>query len=136
MQGENLYDFLERQVKDQMRTALGKPLQNISTSVLNKMVTRDVQANLKKYKNAVGGRTPSRRRSASRGPDDIGSVGSPTVHFEDFTRGRSQGRRSIGAEDNVTASRQIRATLKEIDAGYADKHAILQSILNRCDEAD
>ena len=68
-----------------MRTALGQPLQNISTSVLNKMVTRDVQDNLKKYKNAVGGRTPSRgRRSASRGPDDMGDVGSPTVHFEDF----------------------------------------------------
>ena len=52
-----------------MRTALGQPLQNISTSVLNKMVTRDVQDNLKKYKNAVGGRTPSRgaRRSQSRG---------------------------------------------------------------------
>ena len=49
------------------------------------MVTRDVQDNLKKYKNAVGGRTPSRgRRSASRGPDDMGDVGSPTVHFEDF----------------------------------------------------
>ena len=70
------------------------------------MVTRDVQANLKKYKNAVGGRTPSKgRRSASRGADDIGSVGSPTVHFEDFTRARSQGRRSIGPDDNVTASR-------------------------------
>ena len=90
-----------------MRTALGQPLQNISTSVLNKMVTRDVQDNLKKYKNAVGGRTPSRgaRRSQSRGQDDIGSVGSPTVHFEDFYRGRSQGRKSVGPEDSVTASR-------------------------------
>ena len=89
-----------------MRTALGQPLQNISTSVLNKMVTRDVQANLKKYKNAVGGRTPSRgRRDASRGQEDFGSVGSPTVHFEDFGRGRSQGRKSLGPEDTVTASR-------------------------------
>jgi hypothetical protein len=57
-----------------MRVALGAPLQNISTSVLNKMVTKDVQNNLRKYKNALG-RTPS-RRSASRGAEND-SEGSP-----------------------------------------------------------
>ena len=74
-----------------MRTALGQPLQNISTSILNKMVTKDVQANLRKYKMSAGagGRTPSRRgRSASRGRDGEEaaspgkSQGSPAVHFE------------------------------------------------------
>lgn len=101
------------------------------------MVSQDVQANLKKYKNAVGGRTPSRgRRSASRGPDDLGSVGSPTVHFEDYARGRSQGRKSIGPDDNVTASRQIRLALKEIDDGFGDKHTLLKMLVLRCDEAD
>ena len=75
-----------------MRTALGQPLQNISTSVLNKMVTRDVQANIRKYKMSAGqGRTPSRgRRSASRGDEAVSPQGSPTVHFEDFGRSRSQ----------------------------------------------
>ena len=70
------------------------------------MVTRDVQANLRKYKMAAGtGRTPSRgRRSASRGPDGE-DVGSPTVHFEDFTRGE----RSHGAPpEPIVASRAIR----------------------------
>ena len=78
-----------------MRTALGQPLQNISSSVLNKMVSRDVQANIRKYKMAAGtGRTPSRgRRSASRGAD--ADEGSPsrdnTVRFEDYTRNASEG---------------------------------------------
>ena len=75
-----------------MSTALGQPLQNISTSVLNKMVTRDVQANIRKYKMSAGhgGRTPSRgRRSASRGDEAVSPQGSPTVHFEEFTRSRS-----------------------------------------------
>ena len=89
-----MYDFLERQVKDQMRTALGQPLENISTSVLNKMVTRDVQANLRKYKMGAGtGRTPSRRgRSQSRGADgEPLSPSSPAVHFEGDKSGRLHG---------------------------------------------
>ena len=59
IQGESLYDFLERQVKGQMREALGQPLQNISSELLNKVVSKEVQQNLKKYKMAVG-KTPSK----------------------------------------------------------------------------
>ena len=61
-----------------MRVALGAPLQNISSSVLNKMVSRDVQANLRKYKLACG-RTPSRKSARSGGEDD--EVLSPKVSF-------------------------------------------------------
>ena len=70
-----------------MRTALGQPLQNISTSVLNKMVNRDVQANLRKYKLGAGqggGRSNSRGpRSASRNDGEAMSPneGSPRVQF-------------------------------------------------------
>ena len=119
-----------------MCTALGQPLQNISTSVLNKMVTNDVQANLRKYKLSRGGRTPSRgRRSQSRGADGE-SCGSPTVHFENVIRGRSNGRKSIGAEDSVTASRAIRQALKDIDMGFGDKMTLMKMLVMRCDEAD
>ena len=112
-----MYDFLERQVKDQMRTALGQPLQNISTSVLNKMVTRDVQANLRKYKMGAGtGRTPSRGRSRSRGADgEPLSPNSPTVHFEDFTKSRDG--RLHGPPEPMVASRAIRQALKDLDNG-------------------
>mmetsp|Transcript_47927 Transcript_47927/g.63431 ORF Transcript_47927/g.63431 Transcript_47927/m.63431 type:complete len:136 (+) Transcript_47927:86-493(+) len=105
--GETLYDFLERQVKGQMRTALGHPLENISSSVLNKMVTKDVQSNLRKYKMGAGQRSPSRgKRSASRGAgEEDMSPGGATVHFEDFTRSRSHG---AGASEPLVASRAIR----------------------------
>ena len=117
-----------------MRTALGHPLQNISNSVLNKMVTRDVQANLRKYKLGAGqGRTPSRgRRSASRGPGDE-EVGSPTVHFEDFTRG---GREHGAPSEPIVASRAIRQALKDLDNGFGEKMSLLKMLIMKCDEND
>lgn len=121
-----------------MRTALGQPLQNISTSVLNKMVSRDVQANIRKYKMAAGGgRTPSRgRRSASRGADGE-DLGSPTVHFEQFTRGKSQdGGRSHGPQEPIVASRAIRSALKDLDNGFGEKLSLLKMLIMKCDEND
>lgn len=124
-----------------MRTALGQPLQNISSSVLNKMVSRDVQANIRKYKMAAGtGRTPSRgRRSASRGPDGE-EAGSPTgtVRFEDFTRNASEGgSRQHGApSEPIVASRAIRQSLKELDQGLGEKMSLLKMLIMRCDEND
>jgi hypothetical protein len=54
-----------------MRTALGQPLCNIPASVLNKMVSKDVALNLRKYKmNAGGAKTPA-KRSKSRGAEDL-----------------------------------------------------------------
>lgn len=119
-----------------MRTALGAPLQNISTSVLNKMVNKDVQANLRKYKLAFGGRTPSRggNRSASRGADSEGAV-SPQVRFEgEKGRGRSQGRRTD--DDNLGSNRAIRQYLKDLDRGIGDKMSLLKMLVIKCDEAD
>lgn len=62
--GECLYDFLERQVKEQMRVTMGQPLQNISSTVLNKVVSRDVQLELRKFKMDGGNR---RKRGTSNG---------------------------------------------------------------------
>ena len=100
------------------------------------MVSRDVQANLRKYKMAAGtGRTPSRgRRSASRGPEGE-EVGSPTVHFEDFTReagGRSHG----GPPEPIVASRAIRQALKDLDTGFGEKMSLLKMLIMKCDEND
>ena len=114
-----------------MRVALGAPLQNISTSVLNKMVTRDVQNNLRKYKNALG-RTPS-RRSASRGVEND-SEGSPQVRFEGDRRGRSLGRR--GDDECLGSNRVMRQYLKELDGGIGDKMSLLKMLVIKCDEAD
>ena len=42
LQGERLYDFLERQVGDQMRTALKEPLHNISDNILNRVISKSI----------------------------------------------------------------------------------------------
>ena len=122
-----------------MRSALGQPLQNISTSVLNKMVSRDVQANLRKYKMGAGqGRTPSRgRRSASRGADgETSPGGEPAVHFEDYTRNKSEGGRSHGPNEPLVASRAIRQALKDLDNGVGEKMSLLKMLIMKCDEND
>ena len=65
-----------------MREALGQPLSNISSTVLNKMVSKDVALNLRKYKLGVGAKTPS-KRSKSRGED----ANEESVRFEKGARG-------------------------------------------------
>lgn len=50
--GENLFNFLERQVKDQMAVALGQPLQDVSEVVLKKAQSKTINSTLTKYKPA------------------------------------------------------------------------------------
>lgn len=40
--GEKLYDFLERQVGNSMRTALGEPLHNIPDNILNRVISKSI----------------------------------------------------------------------------------------------
>ena len=117
-----------------MRVALGAPLQNISSSVLNKMVNKDVQVNLRKYKLAIGGRTPSRgNRSASKGADSEGGI-SPQVRFEGEKRDRSQG--SKNDNESMSSNKAIRQFLKDLDRGIGDKMSLLKMLVIKCDEAD
>ena len=98
------------------------------------MVTKDVQANLRKYKMGAGQRSPSRgRRSASRGADEDMSPGGATVHFEDFTRSRSHG---AGPSEPIVASRAIRQALKDLDTGFGEKMSLMKMLVMRCDEND
>ena len=56
-----------------MRTALGAPLQNISENILNRVISKNIQADLRKYKmntatrNRGGERGTSNGRGAERG---------------------------------------------------------------------
>ncbi len=49
-----------------MREALGQPLQNISSDLLNRVVSKEVENNLKKYKMGVG-KTPSKDKKGAKG---------------------------------------------------------------------
>jgi len=53
-----------------MRTALGAPLQNISESVLNRVISKSIQADLRKYKmgSKKTDRGPSNERAKTRSP--------------------------------------------------------------------
>lgn len=58
-----------------MRGALGQPLCNIPSSVLNKMVSKDVALNLRKYKMNAGtnAKTPAKRSKSRGAQDDLDS---------------------------------------------------------------
>jgi hypothetical protein len=99
--------------------------------VLNKMVTRDVQANLRKYKLACG-RTPSRKSARSGADED--DVCSPKVSFQGDRRGRSMGRKSD--DESFGGNRAIRQYVKDLDKGIGDKMSLLKMLVIKCDEAD
>jgi hypothetical protein len=120
-----------------MRTALGRPLQNISSSILNKIVTKDVQMNLRKYKMGAGGRTPSkdkRNKSARKGESDGEGFASPAgaVRFADARRGRSVG----NGDNSLAQNRALRQHLKDLDTGIGDKISLLKMLVLKSDEAD
>jgi hypothetical protein len=95
---------------------MGQPLMNISSTVLNKVVSRDLQFELRKYKmDAQGAR--GRKRSASRGRET-----SPTVRFED--------------KGDVSENKAVRNILQQLDAGVNDKLQLLKMLVIRGDEAD
>jgi len=81
--GEKLYDFLERQVGDQMRVALGQPLHNISENILSRVISKGIQADLKKYKMGKGRGAPLRDRTRSPGKRDRDDEG----YSENFEMG-------------------------------------------------
>ena len=49
MAGENLFDFLQRKVKDQMGEAMGQPLQAVSETVLKGVSSKSLKSGLKRY---------------------------------------------------------------------------------------
>jgi hypothetical protein len=108
-----------------MRVALGEPLQNISSNLLNKVVSKDIKADLKKYKNAIGSKTP--KRSGAHADD----MKSPQVRFE-----------GLGDEDEgdvaavTTGSREVRELLQQLDQAASDKMSLLKMLVIKCDEAD
>lgn len=115
-----------------MREALGQPLANISSTVLNKMVSKDVALNLRKYKLGVGSKTPS-KRSKSRGEDPDESV-----KFEKGTkpvRGRSNDA-TRSDNEGPTFNNAIRKHLRDLDSGVADKISLLKMLVIKSDEAD
>ena len=69
-----------------MRSALGAPLQNISDNILNRVISKNIQADLKKYKmGAKKERGPSQERGRTRSPSK--RMGGTIPMDDDFDRG-------------------------------------------------
>lgn len=107
-----------------MRGALGQPLTNIPTDVLNQMVSKDVARDMRKFKMNAGANKAS-KRSKSRGAQDA-DQDSPMA------------RRSKSNEDRGTGSlvTQIRNQLRDLDRGIAVRNSLLKSQVINCDEND
>jgi hypothetical protein len=137
VQGESLFSFLERQVKGQMRSALRQPLSDVSSTVLNKMVSRDVAASLRKYKMGAG--ADGKRRSKSNGRDDCDDS---TVRFSDAKGGRgksTENKRNARGDDvqlEPTMNNTIRQFLRDLDSGISNKQSLLKMLVIKSDEAD
>jgi len=129
--GEPLYEFLERQVKGQMRDALGQPLENISEYLLNKVVTKEVRNNLKKYKSAVG-KTPGKSagKSANKERAGRGESISPArkLRFDESPE--------KGTSSGPGISRDIRELIKRLNAGISDRDSLLKMLMIKSSEAD
>jgi hypothetical protein len=134
LQGESLFCFLERQVKGQMRSALRQPLSDVSSTVLNKMVSRDVAASLRKYKMGAGADT--KKRSKSNGGADLEESG---VRFTEGGRGRGKSTENKrGGEEQLQPmmNNTIRQYLRDLDSGISDKQSLLKTLVIKSDEAD
>ena len=119
-QGEKLYDFLERQVGDQMRTALGQPLQNISDNILNRVVSKNIQADLKKYKM---GNKPLRSTSALR--NSI-SPGRRVRNFEEVE--------NFDQSSMADLSKEVSHYLSVLSTGSSNKMSLLKMQVIKADE--
>lgn len=69
-----------------MRTALGQPLQKISVSILNRVISKNIQADLRKYK--MGKKGGERSLSGDRGRKNtkspVGRRGARTDYEDDY----------------------------------------------------
>lgn len=136
-----------------MREALGQPLQNISQELLNKVVTKEVQKDLKKYKMNAG-KTPNKENKNKVGlgtSAEKGAYPSPQRRLQ-FANNPAQGFGSpdrSGIEDrlyyggvadfsdnNGGNSKEVKELLKELDSGIHDKISLIKMLIIKCSEAD
>ena len=121
MKGEKLFDFLERQVGDQMATVLNQPMHNIPENILSRVVSKSIQADLRKYK--MGARAERTVRDRTRSPVKV--VAAPEPYEPMLSQGRnrsSSANRGNFPPSNAEVARyelqlnELRRNLSERDA--------------------
>jgi hypothetical protein len=110
-----------------MREALGQPLQNISKELLNKVVSKEVARDLRKYKFSLG-KTPNKENKRSNNGGGERNSLSPTrrLNFGSPTRD----------DRSPSNSREVRDLLKELDSSVHEQVSMLKMIAVKCSDAD
>ena len=103
-----------------MRTALGQPLQNISDNILNRVVSKNIQADLKKYKM---GNKPLRSTSALR--NSI-SPGRRVRNFEEVE--------TFDQSSMADLSKEVFHYLSVVSTGPSNKMSLLKMQVIKADE--
>lgn len=120
-----MYDFLERQVGDQMRNALGQPLQNISENILNRVISKNIQADLRKYKmGKKTGREVSNERGRTKSPA-VGRRVRPDVD-EEFTAELDQNHGDL--------SKEVSQYINMINTSAGSKMSLIKMLVMKADE--
>lgn len=123
-----------------MREALGQPLQNISSELLNRVVSKEVQQNLKKYKMGVG-KTPSKDKANNRNFGTAEKASPSKRHYQNPV-GMSPDRSALenygddyNSRQGLGQSKEIRELIKELDKGIGDKVNLMKMVILKCGDA-
>ena len=106
-----------------MRTALGEPLQNVSDNILNRVVSKSIQADLRKYKM---GKKPDRGTSAGRE-----RTRSPVARRERFAASPDENFDvgSLGA-----LSKEVTHYLSQLNTSNQNKISLIKMQVIKCDD--
>lgn len=106
-----------------MRVALGQPLQNISQNILSRVISKNIQADLKKYKMGKGGRGGSLRDRTR----------SPTSRRE--ARGYDEGYTENFDQANLSdLSKEVSHYLGALSTAANSKMSLIKMQVIKCDE--
>jgi hypothetical protein len=115
-----------------MREALGQPLQNISRELLNKVVSKEVARDLRKYKFSLG-KTPNKENKRPLS-NERGRSMSPTTKRLNFNSPANGD--EVKSPARMVMTREMKDIVKELEGGVHDKLSMLKMVAVKCAEAD
>ena len=100
-----------------MRSALGEPMQNVSDNILNRVVSKQIQADLKKYK--MGNKRPntSALRTRSKSP----------AKYDNWEG-------SFDQSNLADLSKEVSHYLSSLSTGASNKLSLIKMQVLKCDE--
>lgn len=101
-----------------MRTALGQPMQNVSENILNRVVSKQIQADLKKYKMGTKRTGTSALRTFSKSP----------AKYDNWDQ------TSFDQSNLADLSKEVSHYLSSLSTGASNKLSLIKMQVLKCDE--